>query len=65
MAMDSIEIAFEQEGGHTMPKEVADGVVKQVGQGGYMVVSNMMRWVFYGGLEKAWTWVPDQEIRAH
>ena len=58
MAVDSVERAFEPEG-HNMPENVADAVIKQVGQGGEMVVTNMVRWVFYGGLEKAWQYVPD------
>jgi hypothetical protein len=60
MTLDSVERAFEVDG-HNMPEKVAEAVVKQVGQGGEMVKSNMMRWVFYGGRDKAWDYVPDLE----
>ena len=63
MAVDSVERAFETDG-HRMPEKVAEGVVKQVGQGGEMVKWNMMRWVFYGGLNKAWEYVPDLKVSA-
>ncbi|KAG6995600.1 cytochrome P450 monooxygenase [Physcia stellaris] len=64
MAVDSVERAFEPQG-HSMPEAVADAVIKQVGQGGEMVVTNMVRWVFYGGLEKAWQYVPDSKRTAN
>ncbi|KAK4243432.1 hypothetical protein C7999DRAFT_44757 [Corynascus novoguineensis] len=59
MAVDSVERAFEPEGHHRMPDAVAQAMTERVGQGGEMVTKNQMRWVFYGGLEKAWDWVPD------
>ncbi|KAL2191201.1 hypothetical protein L209DRAFT_40626 [Thermothelomyces heterothallicus CBS 203.75] len=60
MTVDSAERAFEPaDGRHTMPDAVATAMTDQVGQGGEMVAQNQMRWVFYGGLEKAWDWVPD------
>lgn len=64
MALDSVERALEADG-HKMPQQVADGVAKQVGIGGNMVVANMQRWVFYGGLEKTWQYVADSEVSAH
>ncbi|MCJ1436258.1 hypothetical protein MMC27_005636 [Xylographa pallens] len=63
MAMDSIERAFET-GGHKMPENVAEATVQKIGHGGEMVVSNQIRWVFYGGLDRAWDYVPDLEISA-
>lgn len=54
MAMDSIERAFGETDGNKLPKAVAEDVVQRVGHGGEMVVNNMTRWVFYGGLPKAW-----------
>lgn len=63
MTLDSVERACETDG-HKMPENMIKAVVKEVGQGGEMVVSNMMRWVFYGGLDKAWEYVPDLEISA-
>ncbi|KAJ5199844.1 hypothetical protein N7472_005048 [Penicillium cf. griseofulvum] len=57
MGIDSIERAME-EGGNHVPKEVAAGVLQRVGRGGEMVVGNMTRWVFYGGLPNAWRHVP-------
>ena len=63
MSMDSIERAFEPDG-HKMPDKIAEGVMKDVGKGGDMVVSNMMRWVFYGGLEGAWKFKADLETPA-
>ena len=61
MALDSVERAFETDG-HKMPENITEAILKEVGQGGEMVVSNMKRWVYYGGLEKAWKYVPDLEI---
>lgn len=58
MSMDSIERAFEP-GGNKISKEIAKGVMSRVGFGGEMVVDNMTRWVFYGGLDEAWDFVPD------
>ncbi|GAB1312818.1 Oxidoreductase AflY [Madurella fahalii] len=59
MAVDSVERAFEPDGHHRMPEAVAQAMTKRVGQGGEMVTKNQMRWVFYGGLDKSWDWVPD------
>ncbi|KAJ6104363.1 hypothetical protein N7523_010683 [Penicillium sp. IBT 18751x] len=59
MSMDSIERAVDQAEGNHVSEEVAAGVVKRVGRGGDMVVANMTRWVFYGGLPNAWRHVPD------
>ena len=61
MALDSIEKAFEA-GGSKMSEEVAKAVIKRVGHGGEMVKNNMTRWVFYGGLDKAWDYIPDLEL---
>ncbi|RYC61654.1 hypothetical protein CHU98_g4560 [Xylaria longipes] len=58
MGMDSIEVAFDETDGNTLPK-AAPGIMQRVGNGGEMVVNNMTRWVFYGGLEKAWDHVPE------
>jgi hypothetical protein len=58
MAVDSTEDAL-QPGGHNMPEALAQNIIKDVGKGGEMVVGNMMRWVFYGGVENAWRFVPD------
>ncbi|KAF2256105.1 hypothetical protein BU26DRAFT_573978 [Trematosphaeria pertusa] len=60
MAVDSAERALEP-GGHTMPEEVVRKVAGGVGGGGEMVTDNMKRWVFYGGVEGAWKYVPDLE----
>ena len=60
IALDSIERAFEA-GGSKMSEEVAEAVIKRVGHGGEMVKNNMTRWVFYGGLEKAWDYMPELE----
>jgi len=57
MAIDSIERAFEEDG-NKMPQDVADAIANKIGEGGEMVARNQMRWVFYGGLEKAWDYVP-------
>ncbi len=61
MAVDSVERAFEEggEGRHRMPEAVAKAMTERVGQGGEMVAKNQMRWVFYGGLDGAWNWIPD------
>ncbi|OCK72798.1 hypothetical protein K432DRAFT_430891 [Lepidopterella palustris CBS 459.81] len=59
MAMDSIERAFDEINGNKVPENIAEGVVKRVGHGGNMVVGNMTRWVFYGGLPGAWDYVPN------
>ncbi|KAA8644076.1 questin oxidase family protein [Aspergillus tanneri] len=58
MGMDSIERALHKTEGNKVPEETAAGVVKRVGRGGDMLVGNMTRWVFYGGLPKAWDYVP-------
>ncbi|KAJ5953292.1 hypothetical protein N7454_000188 [Penicillium verhagenii] len=59
MGMDSIERAMDPDDGNHVSKEMAAGVVKRVGRGGDMVVANMTRWVFYGGLPNAWRHVPN------
>lgn len=59
MGMDSIERAMDQAEGNHVSEKVAAGVVNRVGRGGDMVVANMTRWVFYGGLPNAWRHVPD------
>jgi oxidoreductase AflY len=64
MAVDSVERALEA-GGNTMPDRVKAGVAQNVGIGGDMVVGNMIRWVFYGGLENTWQYVPNLKISAH
>lgn len=58
MAVDSVEKALEPDG-NKMPEAVAQAMTKRVGQGGEMVMMNQIRWVFYGGLDKAWDYVPD------
>ncbi|KAI1667291.1 Oxidoreductase AflY [Pyrenophora tritici-repentis] len=58
MAIDSIERAVEVDG-NKMPQHVADAIAESIGEGGEMVARNQMRWVFYGGLEKAWDYVPN------
>lgn len=58
MGIDSIERAMTEEDGNHVPKEVSAGVLQRVGRGGEMVVGNMTRWVFYGGLPNAWRHVP-------
>ena len=57
MAIDSIESAVGEDG-NKMPQDVADAIANRIGEGGEMVARNHMRWVFYGGLEKAWDYVP-------
>ncbi|WDK12956.1 hypothetical protein CGRA01v4_04237 [Colletotrichum graminicola] len=57
MALDSIERAMEP-GGSEMPESAAQAVINRIGLGGEMVKNNMVRWVFYNGLEKAWDFVP-------
>ncbi|KAI0437218.1 hypothetical protein F4803DRAFT_566241 [Xylaria telfairii] len=59
MAMDSIEAAFEEGAGPRVPEAVVEDLNQRVGGGAEMVVNNMTRWVFYGGLEGAWRLVPD------
>lgn len=63
MTMDSIEMAVSP-GGCKPPPARAQEVVKNFDVGGEMVVGNMTRWVFYGGLEKAWDFKPDLEVGA-
>lgn len=60
MLVDSVEKAL-QPGGNNVPRFVSEAVEKQVGTGGEMVTDNMKRFVFYGGLPKAWDFVPDLE----
>lgn len=57
MAMDSLEAAIQPGGSH-MPEHVAQAVIDRIGLGGEMIKTNMQRWVYYGGLEKAWDFVP-------
>ncbi|KAK8055195.1 hypothetical protein PG993_000422 [Apiospora rasikravindrae] len=57
MAMDTAEQAFEPDG-HTMPAGVSEAIERDIGPGGEMVTDNMKRFVFYGGLEKAWDYIP-------
>ncbi|RDW58255.1 oxidoreductase AflY [Coleophoma cylindrospora] len=64
LSMDSIERAFDETDGHKMPKHVAETVAKNIGVGGEMVSNNMTRWVFYGGLDKAWEIIPELEVSA-
>ena len=59
MGMDSIERAMDPEEGNVVSKEISAGIMKRVGRGGEMVVGNMKRWVFYGGLPNAWNHVPN------
>ncbi|KAK2030068.1 hypothetical protein LX32DRAFT_587404 [Colletotrichum zoysiae] len=54
MALDSIERAIEP-GGSEMLVSTAKAVVKRIGLGGEMVKNNMVRWVFYNGLERPGT----------
>lgn len=58
MAVDSTEEAFQPDG-HNMPDAVRDCIMQTDSRGGDMVVNNMTRWVFYGGLEKSWQYVVD------
>ncbi|PWY71769.1 hypothetical protein BO94DRAFT_476313 [Aspergillus sclerotioniger CBS 115572] len=58
MVMDSIEMAFEADGPQ-VPQSVSEGIRDRLGPGAGMVVDNMRRWVFYGGLEGAWDRRPD------
>lgn len=60
MALDSIERAFETDN-HKIPENTSEPMVKQESQGGEMVRGNMMRWVFYGGLDTAWDQKADLE----
>lgn len=57
MAMDSIEEAVKP-GGTAMPEQRAKLIVSGIGHGGEMVRDNLVRWVFYGGLDHAWDFVP-------
>lgn len=59
MGMDSIERALGKEDGNQVSEEVAAATLQRVGRGGEMVVGNMTRWVFYGGLPNAWRHVPE------
>lgn len=58
MGMDSIELAFDETDGNRLPA-AAPGIMARVGPGGEMVVNNMTRWIFYGGLEKSWDHIPE------
>ncbi|RAL16799.1 questin oxidase family protein [Aspergillus homomorphus CBS 101889] len=58
LAMDSIERAMDEKEGNRLPEQVARGVVQRMGPAGEMVVGNMTRWLFYGGLPGAWDKVP-------
>ena len=58
MGMDSIEMAFDETSGNRKPA-AAPGIMARVGHGGEMVVNNMTRWIFYGGLEHSWDHVPE------
>ncbi|KAL3417758.1 hypothetical protein PVAG01_10768 [Phlyctema vagabunda] len=57
MGMDSIELAFDEENGNGKPA-AGPGIMARVGHGGEMVVNNMTRWIFYGGLEHSWDHIP-------
>jgi hypothetical protein len=61
MVVDSTEAAM-QPGGHNIPEVVSQAIINNVGIGGEMVLCNMMRWVFYGGVDNAWKWVPDLKL---
>lgn len=61
--VDSVERVF-QPGGNNVPAFVSKAVEEQLGDGGEMVVGNMKRFVFYGGLPKAWDFVPDLARRS-
>lgn len=61
IAVDSTEDVFKP-GGHNMPDDIRVKIMQDVGQGGDMVVNNMKRWVFYGGIETAWNFVPDLRV---
>ncbi|KFA49996.1 hypothetical protein S40293_05970 [Stachybotrys chartarum IBT 40293] len=58
MGMDSIEMAFHETNGNKKPA-AGPAIMARVGHGGEMVVNNMTRWVFYGGLEHSWDHVPE------
>jgi hypothetical protein len=47
-----------EEGGSSMPDQMAETMAKRIGFGGEMVVYNQIRWVFYSGLKKAWDFKP-------
>jgi hypothetical protein len=64
MALDSTERAMEPHG-CKMPEQVAKGIAGGIGLGGEMVADNVKRFVFYGGLDKAWQYVHDVEGEAH
>jgi hypothetical protein len=59
MAMDSIELAFDETDGNKLPEAISKSVAQKMGHGSEMVTNNMTRWVFYGGLEHAWNHVPN------
>lgn len=60
MGMDSIELAFDEANGNRLPA-AAPEIMARVGYGGEMVVDNMTRWVYYGGLERAWDHIREVE----
>ncbi|KAF1952597.1 hypothetical protein CC80DRAFT_596415 [Byssothecium circinans] len=60
MALDSAERAIAPNG-NLMPEQVVKDVAGGVGFGGEMVTDNLKRFVFYGGLDQAWRYVPDKE----
>jgi len=57
MALDSAERA-ERPGGHQLPETVVQDVASRMGFGSEMVTDNMKRYVFYGGLEGSWAFIP-------
>lgn len=59
MGMDSIEMAFDEQNGNKLPPPVIKAVEQQMGHGSDMVTNNMLRWVFYGGLEHSWNHIPN------
>jgi oxidoreductase AflY len=58
MGIDSIELAFDEKNGNGKPA-AGPGIMARVGHGGEMVVNNMTRWIFYGGLEHSWDHIPE------
>lgn len=64
MAMDSVEMAFDSKSGNKLPPGIEEATMQRIGSGGEMVVNNMTRWVFYGGLENAWRHVPTLDSMA-
>jgi hypothetical protein len=60
MALDSAERAMQPDGSK-LTDQVAESIAAGIGPGGEMVADNVKRFVFYGGLEKAWQYVQDAE----